>query len=115
MDIISAYREAGTFRGAAVISGTTHKTVKRVIARHEAGAVAARVPRTRNYNAVAELVAARVKASSGRISAKRLLPAAQAAGLCRVGAELPAAGRGVQAGVADRASPWQAAGGLVSG
>ena len=36
MDIISAYREAGTFRGAAVISGTTHKTVKRVIARHEA-------------------------------------------------------------------------------
>jgi hypothetical protein len=37
MDIISAYREAGTFRGAAVISGTTHKTVRRVIARHEAG------------------------------------------------------------------------------
>ena len=35
MDIISAYREAGTFRGAAVISGTTHKTVRRVIARHE--------------------------------------------------------------------------------
>ncbi len=36
MDIISAYREVGTYRGAAVISGTTHKTVKRVIARHEA-------------------------------------------------------------------------------
>jgi hypothetical protein len=80
MDIISAYREVGTYRGAAVISGTTHKTVKRVIARHVAGAVAARVPRARNYDAVAELVAARVKASSGRISAKRLLPAAQAAG-----------------------------------
>jgi hypothetical protein len=63
-----------------VISGTTHKTVKRVIARHEAGAVAARVPRARNYDAVAELAAARVKASSGRISAKRLLPAARAAG-----------------------------------
>ena len=27
MDIISAYREVGTYRGAAVISGTTHKTV----------------------------------------------------------------------------------------
>ena len=80
MDIISAYREVGTYRGAAVISGTTHKTVKRVIARHEGSAVAARVPRARNYDAVAELVAARVKASSGRISAKRLLPAAQAAG-----------------------------------
>jgi hypothetical protein len=30
MDIIAAYREAGTFRGAAEIAGTTHKTVKRV-------------------------------------------------------------------------------------
>ena len=80
MDIISAYREVGTFRGAAEITGTTHKTVRRVIARHEADAVAARVPRARNYDAVAELVAARVKSSSGRISAKRLLPAARAAG-----------------------------------
>ena len=80
MDIIAAYRQAGSYRGAAEIMGTTHKTVKRVIARHEGSAVAARVPRARNYDAVAELVAARVKASSGRISAKRLLPAAQAAG-----------------------------------
>ena len=81
MDIISAYREVGTYRGAAVISGTTHKTVKRVIARHEAGGgVPGRAARGRNYDGVAELVAARVKASSGRISAKRLLPAAQAAG-----------------------------------
>ena len=81
MDIISAYREAGTFRGAAVISGTTHKTVRRVIARHEAsGSVPVRLPRPRNYDGVAELVAARVKATAGRISAKRLLPAARAAG-----------------------------------
>ena len=81
MDIISAYREVGSYRGAAAISGTTHKTVKRVIARHEAGGGAAgRAPRVHNYDGVAELVAARVKASSGRISAKRLLPAAQAAG-----------------------------------
>ena len=28
MDIISAYREAGTYRGAAAISGTTPKTVQ---------------------------------------------------------------------------------------
>ena len=40
MDIISAYREAGTYRGAAEIAGTTHKTVRRVIARHEAGGAA---------------------------------------------------------------------------
>src|SRR5258707_2311706 len=81
MDIIAAYREAGTYRGAAVISGTTHKTVRRVIARHEAGGgTSARSQRARNYDAVAEVVAARVKSSSGRISAKRLLPAARAAG-----------------------------------
>src|SRR5579875_3546993 len=81
MDIISAYREVGTYRGAAVVSGTTHKTVKRVIARHEAGGgVPERVSRGHNYDVVAEMVAARVKSSSGRISAKRLLPAAQAAG-----------------------------------
>jgi transposase len=81
MDIIAAYREAGTLRGAAQIAGTTHKTVKRVIARHEAGAARpARVPRGRNYDGVAVLVAGRVEKTAGRISAKRLLPAARAAG-----------------------------------
>src|SRR5271170_5333581 len=81
MDIISAYREAGTFRGAAAISGTTPKTVRRVIARHEAGGGApARLPRGRNYDVVAGLVAERVGKTAGRISAKRLLPAARAAG-----------------------------------
>ena len=81
MDIIAAYREAGTFRGAAQITGTTHKTVKRVIARQEAGGGApGRVPRGRSYDGVAGLVAERVDKTSGRISAKRLLPAARAAG-----------------------------------
>jgi hypothetical protein len=76
MDIIAAYREAGTYRGAAQIAGTTHKTVKRVIARHEAGGPAPeRAPRGRNYDGVAGLVAERVEKTSGRISAKRLLPA----------------------------------------
>src|ERR1700722_11802306 len=81
MDIISAYREAGTYRGAAAISGTTPKTVRRVIARHEAGGGApVRSPRERNYDIVAGLVAERVARTSARISAKRLLPAARAAG-----------------------------------
>ena len=81
MDIIAAYREAGTYRGAASITGTTHKTVRRVIARHEAGGAApSRVRRGRNYDGVAVLVAERVSKTSGRISAKRLLPAARAAG-----------------------------------
>jgi transposase len=84
MDIIAAYREAGTYRGAASIAGTTHKTVKRVMARHEAGGGtpprAPRAPRGHNYDGVAALVAERVEKTSGRISAKRLLPAARAAG-----------------------------------
>lgn len=33
MDIISAYREVCTYRGAAEICATTHKTVRRVIGR----------------------------------------------------------------------------------
>ena len=81
MDIIAAYREAGTLRGAAEIAGTTHKTVKRVIARHEAGSAAPeRSPRGHNYDGVAALVADRVEKTQGRISAKRLLPAARVAG-----------------------------------
>jgi len=64
-----------------VISGTTPKTVKRVIERHESGGGAPeRAQRARNYDGVVELVAARVDKTSGRISAKRLLPAARAAG-----------------------------------
>jgi hypothetical protein len=52
MDIISAYRQVGTYRGAAVVSGTTHKTVRRVIARHEAGGAApGRAPRGRTMTA----------------------------------------------------------------
>lgn len=81
MDIIAAYREVGTYRGAAAICGTTPKTVRRVIARAEAGdARPQRKVRVRNYEPVAELVARRVAASAGRISAKRLLPAARTAG-----------------------------------
>lgn len=36
MDIVAAYRQVGTYRGAAEICETTHKTVKRVIERAEA-------------------------------------------------------------------------------
>jgi transposase len=81
MDIIAAYRQVGTYRGAAAMCGTTHKTVRRVIERAESGGKRpGRAPRERNYDSVADLVADRVKATSGRISAKRLLPAARAAG-----------------------------------
>jgi transposase len=81
MDIIAAYREVGSYRGAAEMCGTTPKTVKRVIERREAGGSRPqRKPRECNYEVVAELVAKRVAATKGRISAKRLLPPARAAG-----------------------------------
>jgi len=81
MDIISAYREVGTYRGAAAISGTTPKTVQRVIARQESGeARPVRAPRGHNYDEVVELVSERVEKTKGKITAKRLLPAVQAAG-----------------------------------
>jgi hypothetical protein len=41
---------------------------------------APRVERARNYDAVADLVAERVEKSQGRMSAKRMLPIARAAG-----------------------------------
>ncbi|HEU5003125.1 MAG TPA: hypothetical protein VFW71_10150 [Actinomycetota bacterium] len=81
MDLIAAYQEVGTYRGAAVMCGCDHKTVRRAVARHRAGAAARQRPaRGHNYNEVAELVAARSDATNGRISAKRLLPQAKAAG-----------------------------------
>ncbi len=79
MDIISTYQEIGTYRGAAEVCGTTHKTVKRVIERAEQD-LPEPAPRVRNYDLVRDLVAERVDKSAGRISAKRLLPIARAAG-----------------------------------
>ena len=78
MDVLAAYREVGSFRGAAAICGTTHKTVKRIVERHEAGACGGRSARTvaTTTTRSTELVAKQVESSKGRISAKRLLPAA---------------------------------------
>jgi transposase len=81
MDIIAAYREVGSYRGAAELCGTTPKTVRRITQRHEAGGQRPeRKPRERNYDQVVELVRSRVQATKGRISAKRLLPSARTAG-----------------------------------
>jgi hypothetical protein len=37
MDIISAYQQVGSYRAAADLCGTTHKTVRRVVEKAEAG------------------------------------------------------------------------------
>jgi hypothetical protein len=64
------------------LCGTTHRTVKRVVEKFEAGDIAPppRAERAHNYDAVADLVAERVAKSQGRMSAKRMLPIARAAG-----------------------------------
>ena len=80
MNIISAYHQVGSYRGAADLCGTTHKAVKRVIERTEAGGPRPREPRPRNVDAFTELVATRVEKSKGKMSAKRMLPISRAAG-----------------------------------
>jgi transposase len=81
MDMTIAYREVGTYRGAAAMCGCDPKTIKRAVARLEAGDVApVRKEPVRNYDAVRDVVVARVERTAGRITAKRLLPEARAAG-----------------------------------
>jgi transposase len=82
MEMVNAYELVGSYRGAAALCGTTAKTVKRVLERRAAGQVGRRPrqPRVRNTAGVVQLIEQRVRASDGRISAKRLLPVAKKAG-----------------------------------
>lgn len=82
LNIIDAFHELGSYRAAARACGTTDKTIKRAIERHEAGGPWDRRPRqsTKNTDGVLGVVAKKVKDTDGRISAKRLLPVARAAG-----------------------------------
>jgi transposase len=85
MDVLAAYREVGTMRGAADMCGTTHKTVKRILIRHNLlecpdASASQRKERGHNYDGVEELVAKKIQDTKGRISAKRLLPEARTAG-----------------------------------
>ncbi|MHB8329898.1 MAG: IS21 family transposase [Acidimicrobiales bacterium] len=83
MDMHAAYLDVGTYRGAAEICCTTPKTVKRAVLKRLSGADAQatrHAERAKNTDIVGDVVARRVKSSNARISAKRLLPAAVAAG-----------------------------------
>lgn len=79
LDILSAYRELGSYRAAAALCGTTHRTVRRVVERRDRPPIEP-TPRPKNTDPLAVLLAERVRATDGRISAKRLLPPARAAG-----------------------------------
>ncbi len=78
LNVITAYREVGTYRGAAQMCGVTHKTVRRMLEADQAAEV--RVARCRNYESIRALVTAKVEGTRGKISAKRLLPEATASG-----------------------------------
>jgi len=80
MDIVHAYQTVGTYRGAAVLCGTTHKTVKRVLERQARGHLARRAAHPPKASVVTGLITERLAQTDGRISAKRLLPLARAAG-----------------------------------
>ena len=80
MDMIAAYTDVGSYRGAAALCGVDPKTVKRAVERAQRTEPPARANRPRNTDGVSDVVAKRVEATEGRISAKRLLPEARAAG-----------------------------------
>ena len=80
MDILSAHREVGSYRGAADICRTTPKTVKRAVLADAAKEATAVEVVAHNHDDVRDVVAERVEKTRGRITAKRLLPVATAAG-----------------------------------
>ena len=84
MDIVNTYLELGSYRGAADLCGVEHKTVKRVVQRWRVGTIAeprkTPVARPRNTDCVESLIGDKVAKTRGRITAKRLLPQARAAG-----------------------------------
>lgn len=84
MDVVSAFRDVGTYRGAAVICGVDPKTVKRKVLAWEAGELdgqeVRRRPGARNTDVVGDLVAKRVGETKAKVTAKRLLPEARADG-----------------------------------
>ena len=84
MDVVSAFHDVGTYRGAAEMCGVDPKTVKRAVMAHEAGELdderVHRRPVAKNTDVVRDLVAKRVGDTKGKVTAKRLFPEAQAAG-----------------------------------
>lgn len=105
MDVVAAFRDVGTYRGAAEICGVDPKTVKRKVLAHEAGEFneqrAARAPVPKNTDVARTLVAQRVEKTKAKITAKRLLVEARAVGY--VGSA-----RNFRRLVADEKKQWRA-------
>jgi hypothetical protein len=116
MDVIAAYQQVGSYRGAAQICGTTHRTVKRIVdAQLAGGQLPGTASRVHNYDGVAELVARRVKETSGPDLSETVAAARPCRRLWRIGAKLPSPGRSAESVMAHRSSSGSSAGGVVAG
>lgn len=105
MDVVAAYKDVGTYRGAAAICGVDPKTVKRKVQAHEAGQLdeerVARASVPRNTDVAGDLVAQRVEETKAKVTAKRLLPEARAVGYA-------GSARNFRRLVADEKKKWRA-------
>lgn len=108
MDVVAAFRDVGTYRGAAAICGVDPKTVKRKVLAHEAGELddqrARRASVPRNIDVVRALVAQRVDKTKTKVTAKRLLVEARAEGYA-------GSARNFRRLVAEEKTRWRAANG----
>ena len=103
-------------RGRRDVRLTTHKTVKRIIER--AGRVARRRPggpRERNYDSVARPGRGPGRGHVGPDLGEAAAARGEGGRVCGVAAELPAAGRRREAGVAARSPPGPPPGGVGAG
>ena len=84
MDCIAAFESVGTYRGAAAMCGVDPKTVRRKVQAHRQGVLdeerAQRAPVAKNTDIARTVVTDKIRETKGRMSAKRLLPIARAAG-----------------------------------
>lgn len=84
MDVVAAFRDVGTYRGAAEMCGCDPKTVKRKVLAWEAGQLdeerTARASVAKNTDVARDLVTRRVEKTKAKVTAKQLLVEARAVG-----------------------------------
>jgi len=120
MDVIAAYQQVGSYRAAAAMCGTTHKTVRRIVQAQLAGDLGGERrrparPRRRNFDPVADLVADKIAKTRWSDLGEAAAAGRSSCGLWRFPAQLPAAGGAGQGAVGARSAPWPSAGGLGTG
>ena len=102
VEIIALYEELGSYRAVGALMGCDHKTVKRYVeAAGDAGQLAPVLVRSRVTDDFAGLICERVEQTHGRVTARRLMRIARAAGYA--GSE-----RSLRRAVADAKEAWRA-------